>query len=296
MWPRPPLCLAALLLFTRELQVSSSPVQLSVSVGDSVSLPCDGAAAAGIPEEKMHIKWKTSRPVLDSIYGRAYPGQGFEDRAEVSREKIRQGDFSLTIKSTLLSDEGLYDCYYRGRDIMEFLGNVKLTVTSRIESVSVPAGGDLSLPLYTREPVELLFGGTVLFPQSPEPRMAKLVAGPDEPGPGDELRVSVWGESLIVRSLTAADQGQYTVRDNRTKRAISTVSVSVSEEDPSPSASSPAAAAVTLGVILAVTAVCTVTTLIMCLKRKTVLKTLGLRRYPGNETKEAQYTEANSLH
>ncbi|XP_066580222.1 uncharacterized protein LOC136771676 [Amia ocellicauda] len=289
------LCISVLLGVLGFKVVSSTTV--SVSVGDSVTLPCDGAAAAGISEEKLYIQWKsTERDVWQSIYGSISLGRHFEGRAEVPRERIRQRDFSLTINSTLLSDEGLYECYYKNGGIyMKFLGSVQLTVTSVSKALSLQSGAALSLPLFTAEPVEVLFAAAG---EGASVSVCAVERGAAScPGPGYEHRVSVQSGSLTLRSLTAADQGNYTVRDSRTNRTISSVSVSVSEEDPSPSASSPPASAVT--VTATVAAVCVslaaVTALIMWLKRKTLLQTLCLKHYPGYEKTAAQIIEANCL-
>ncbi|XP_066580573.1 tyrosine-protein kinase-like otk [Amia ocellicauda] len=205
-------------------KVSSAPVPVSVSLGESVSLTCDGSAAAEIPEEKLHILWKMpGHEVLVLSSGSLFPGPGFEGRAEVPTEKIRQGDFSLTIHRTLLSDEGLYECLYEGaNDEMKFLGDVYLAVTARQDFLTLRSGANLSFPLHSSAPVQVLFAAAG---SAKSPRV--LLNSSGLPGPGYEHRVSVQSGFLTLRSLTAADQGNYTVRDCSTGRTVSTVSVSV---------------------------------------------------------------------
>ncbi|XP_066580828.1 uncharacterized protein LOC136772043 isoform X2 [Amia ocellicauda] len=205
---------------------------------------------------------------MDSLHRRDYPGPGFEGRAKVSREKISQGDFTLTIHNVTISDEDIYECFYEnGGGRMKFVGDVRLTVTGRSENISVLSGKDLSLHLYTREPVELLFQGTVLFPQRRVRRVVRQVAGPakSQTKPGQEdRRVSVQDDTLILHSVTHADQGQYTVRDARTKRAISTVSVSVEAPDKLASKIWGLGAVATVAVMISVLSV-----IFILLKRKT---------------------------
>ncbi|XP_069053982.1 uncharacterized protein [Lepisosteus oculatus] len=187
---------------------------LSVPLGDSVTLACDGTRATGIPEEQLIIRWQTpDRPVLDVSSGKQDPGPDYKGRAEVSREKIRQGNFSLTLHNTKLSDEDYYECYYRGNhDQLQFLNDVRLTVTVRTENRSAVSGGDLSVPVFDDDEVEVLFHNTVVYPKSSDMQ---------------NEHVSVQEGYLIIHRVTQADQGIYTVRDRRTKKAVSVITVTV---------------------------------------------------------------------
>ncbi|XP_066580351.1 basement membrane-specific heparan sulfate proteoglycan core protein [Amia ocellicauda] len=129
-------------------------VPVSVSVGDSVSLPCDGAATAGIPEEELHILWRTlDETVMESSHGHANPGRRFKGRAEVSRERVRKGDFSLTIHNVASSDDDTYWCFYKNGDELVFLVYYRLIVTARHEdSPGQQPGADLSIPPDTSTP------------------------------------------------------------------------------------------------------------------------------------------------
>ncbi|MBN3323065.1 CD276 protein, partial [Atractosteus spatula] len=198
------------------LCVSCCPgaLPLWVRLGDSVTLPCDGTRATGIPEEQLRIRWQTPhRLVLDVISGKQYPGPDYKNRTEVSREKIRQGNFSLTLHHTKLSDGDYYECYYRGNhDHLQFLHDVRLTVTARTETRTVTSGGDLSVTVFDDDEVEVLFHNTVVYPRSSK---------------NQNDHVSVQNSSLIIHRVTHADQGIYTVRDRRTNRTISVITVTV---------------------------------------------------------------------
>ncbi|XP_066579751.1 uncharacterized protein LOC136771378 [Amia ocellicauda] len=232
--------------------VSSASVPVSVSVGHSASLPCDGAVAAGIPEEKLYIQWSTKgQLVYESHNASVSLGEGFEGRVEVPREKVRGGDFSLTIRGTLLSDEGLYECFYEGGDArLIFLTRVDLTFTAHSDSLTLRSGANLTLPLYTAEPVEVLFSSQ--GSNSSVSVCAVERGAVSHPDTGYEHRVSVQSGCLTLCSLTATDQGNYTVRDCSTGRTVSSFSVSVSASVADPPQDSTAAIAVSVSLVLAI--------------------------------------------
>ncbi|XP_069054837.1 uncharacterized protein [Lepisosteus oculatus] len=203
--------------------VCPGPVSVSVRFGDSVSLPCDGSAYRGTPEDRIYLRWKTPQLLVYELSrGHLYTGPGFENRAEVSREKIREGNFSLTLHHPSFSDEDVYECAFKKEiNNLMILGSIRLNVTARSEVLTLLSGDSLTLPLHTAEPVEVMFdpGGSA---QSP----AVLLSSAGLPGPGYEQRVWVRDGSLTLRSLTPADQGSYTVRDlqgNTISTAIVTV-------------------------------------------------------------------------
>ncbi|XP_069054659.1 CD276 antigen-like isoform X1 [Lepisosteus oculatus] len=208
--------------------VSAAPVSVSVRFGGSVSLPCDGSAYRGAPVGSLSLLWQTpTRRVWAFRQGRAAPGPGFENRTEVSRDGLPRGDFSLSLHRARLSDEDTYECFREGEDgSRTFLGDVRLTVVARRDTVTLQAGASLSVPLLTGEPVEVLFdpagsGGretiTILTLEgdwvSFEPRY--------------HTRVLVKHKVMTLYGLTPADQGTYTVLQLDTRRALSTVQLTV---------------------------------------------------------------------
>ncbi|XP_069054696.1 T-cell surface glycoprotein CD4-like [Lepisosteus oculatus] len=207
-------------------QVCSALDPVTGIYGDTVFLPCDGSSYRHIPEERKIIHWETAdRHVVDFYRGRIQTYNGFENRAELSRERIRHGDFSLILHNVKFSDEDTYECRTVDENgYRKFLGDVKLTsVIARSEVLTLLSGDNLTLPLHTAERVEVLFnpGGS-----AQSPRVFLSSAG--LPGHGYEQRVSVQYSTLTLRSLTPADQGSYTVRDLR-GNIISTVIVTVGD-------------------------------------------------------------------
>ncbi|XP_066580861.1 uncharacterized protein LOC136772071 [Amia ocellicauda] len=98
---------------------------VSVTAGDSVTLPCDGSAHT----HTVQVYWQTpGRLVCESSSGRCEARTGFEGRVEFTGA-VESGDFSLTIHSTQLSDEDLYECFRvsaAGQSM--FLGEVRVRV------------------------------------------------------------------------------------------------------------------------------------------------------------------------
>ncbi|XP_069054918.1 uncharacterized protein [Lepisosteus oculatus] len=211
---------AAFLLVLWTTESCAGPV--TVRFLDSATLPCISKDPA--PVDQPAVKWvlSTGRPVLYVEGGRPHSGPGFEHRAQMSGDKARLGNYSLTIAAVTFSDTGLYECYREAeRDHLQFLEDTYLTVTAHEENVTHQSGASLSLPLHTTGPVEVLFDPAGSTQSS---RVLLSSAGP--PDPGYEHRVSVQNSSLTLHSLTPADQGSYTVRDLQ-GNTISTVTVTV---------------------------------------------------------------------
>ncbi|XP_015195247.1 uncharacterized protein [Lepisosteus oculatus] len=207
------------------MALTAGAVYQSVPVGHSVTLNCSGSAAGlrGIPEDQLHIEWKRSGDlVFNLISGSPFPGPEFKHRAAVSREKISQENFSVTISPTRFSDEGHYECFCgKGQEQLTFLGEVYLVITAFSDVLTLQCGNTLSLPLLTADPVEVLFENLTSV-CSVQNSTARCV-------PQYRERVSVQDGSLTLRSLTPADQGRYTVRDLQ-GNTISTVTLTVGGE------------------------------------------------------------------
>ncbi|XP_069054390.1 uncharacterized protein [Lepisosteus oculatus] len=198
--------------------------RFSCRLGESTLVwdPPGRMALPTIPAAFLLVLWTTGRPVLYVEGGRPHSGPGFEHRAQMSGDKARLGNYSLTIAAVTFSDTGLYECYREAeRDHLQFLEDTYLTVTAHEENVTHQSGASLSLPLHTTGPVEVLFDPAGSTQSS---RVLLSSAGP--PDPGYEHRVSVQNSSLTLHSLTPADQGSYTVRDLQ-GNTISTVTVTV---------------------------------------------------------------------
>ncbi|KAI1889974.1 hypothetical protein AGOR_G00168430 [Albula goreensis] len=77
----------------------------------------------------------------------------FPSRVSLPVERIKQGNFSLTINSVQLSDDNHYECYWKkGKPSEKFLEDVRLTVLepSFSNNVSVSTGDQVTLPCYFR--------------------------------------------------------------------------------------------------------------------------------------------------
>ncbi|XP_069054689.1 uncharacterized protein [Lepisosteus oculatus] len=182
-------------------QVSTCPFSArsevhSLQSGASLSLPLHTAG----PVEVLFDPGGSaqSRRVLLSRAG--LPGPRYKQRVSVQNS-------SLTLRSLTPADQGNYTV----RDLQgNTISTVTVTVDAHRDTVTLQPGASLSVPLFTGEPVEVLFdpagGGNWTSVCSVQNSTARCV-------PQYRDRVSVQDGSLTLHSLTPADQGNYTVRD-----------------------------------------------------------------------------------
>ncbi|XP_066569186.1 arf-GAP with SH3 domain, ANK repeat and PH domain-containing protein 2-like [Amia ocellicauda] len=158
----------------------------------------------------------TSLPVCAVEGGTVTPDPAYGPRVSGQQQEV-------TLSALTFTDQGSYTVL--DSQSRQTISTVAITVRAHSDSLSLQSGSSLSLPLFTAEPVDVLFA---LSGERASVSVCAVERGAaSRPGPGYEHRVSVQSGSLTLRSLTAADQGQYTVRESSTDRTISTVSVSV---------------------------------------------------------------------
>ncbi|KAL7836121.1 hypothetical protein AOLI_G00274050 [Acnodon oligacanthus] len=147
---------------------------------------------------------------------------GVKEDSEFSCER-RLDQSSLTVPQVNYTTRGFYHTKCDGKVICF----QNLQPRSHSSSDEVPAGGPLILDLLTFHPVSLMFsqtdGGSVKPIQmcTVEGRSMRCNAGYED-------RVSVCGNSMVLRDVVSADSGVYTVREvNDGGALIRTVSVTV---------------------------------------------------------------------
>ncbi|XP_069055140.1 uncharacterized protein [Lepisosteus oculatus] len=202
-------------------QVCSALLSVSGLYGDTVALPCDGSSYRHTPEEKKIIQWQTAdRRVLEFYSGQIHTYPGCENRAELSRERIKDGAFSLILHNVTFSDQDIYECrFVDDKSKRKFLGDVKLTVQGHEDNIGLSWGDPLSVPLRTQQAVELWFR-----PEGGESR--RLCSVLDSTVTPDSSRLKVQDQVLKISSVRAEDGGTYTVQDSQ-GNPISTVHVTV---------------------------------------------------------------------
>ncbi|XP_063078299.1 polymeric immunoglobulin receptor-like [Engraulis encrasicolus] len=90
-----------------------APVEVNVTAGDNVALPCYAGTTAGAkPYNLWRIIKDDKEQVLRFENGAFSFGKKMEGRVSASEEGYRSGDYSLYINNTLPSDSGLYICDY----------------------------------------------------------------------------------------------------------------------------------------------------------------------------------------
>ncbi|XP_061103027.1 uncharacterized protein LOC133131651 [Conger conger] len=144
--------IASLLVIISTSSEVYSPSVVEGSLGDSVTLPCDGSAYSGLPDVQLDFLWQTFdwKKVAHYSQGDYIVGSDFSNRVKFDTEKIRRGDFSITINSVESSDQDTYVCVWRkGRNDQKFLSDVVLHVLKpHPKSFSVAVNDSVTLPCY----------------------------------------------------------------------------------------------------------------------------------------------------
>ncbi|KAG5849569.1 hypothetical protein ANANG_G00112330 [Anguilla anguilla] len=222
------------------------PSLVSVEMGMSVSLPCFGITNNRAHAGDLDILWKRGGENVFQLHKNTITYRPeFENRASVSPEQALYGHMSLTIRQTRFSDEGDYQCFYNSPKERGKPDSVRLIVTGHPpQTLTVKAGGLLSIPLYTADPVRVTFSAGL---GSDEVLMLDANKGPARYGERCAQRCELLAQNytLLLRSVTLEDAGVYKVTDPETNRTIGSVSVHVS----APPLSAGAVAGIVLGVL-----------------------------------------------
>ncbi|KAG9352554.1 hypothetical protein JZ751_020968 [Albula glossodonta] len=137
-----------------QLQVSAPYIskELTVSAGNPVTLPCYDHVNKQMQDSKLFIQWRRGdKLVLRLSAGEFTYGKEYTERASMSLERIRQGDFSLSLSITGVSDKGEYQCSTHNNTIFT---SVNLTLKDHHPLFSLETGMTLHLSL-PRPPVKV---------------------------------------------------------------------------------------------------------------------------------------------
>ncbi|XP_073712871.1 immunoglobulin superfamily member 3 [Misgurnus anguillicaudatus] len=124
-----------------------------VPLGDSVVLPC--SIDKELIKKKLKVEWRRSDPdTLVHLYedGDIKPKaqhQDYHKRAHFSKEKIKNGDFSLQLKKVRAEDKGEYTCKVHTEDDSTISFNSTLKLGFRVDDTVVSLGGSVLLPCST---------------------------------------------------------------------------------------------------------------------------------------------------
>ncbi|XP_035250516.1 uncharacterized protein LOC118214558 isoform X2 [Anguilla anguilla] len=213
-------------------EIILSDVKLQIrAMGMSTSLPCFGNINTQVRAGDQDILWKRGgEKVYQLLKNTVTYGPGFENRASVSPEQALYGNMSLTIRQTRFSDEGDYQCFYNSQKERGNPDSASLVVTDHPpQTLTVKAGGLLSITLYTADPVRVTFSAGL---GSDEVLMLDANKGPARYGERCAQRCELLAQNctLLLRSMTLEDAGVYKVTDPETNRTISSVSLEVSAQ------------------------------------------------------------------
>ncbi|XP_035235493.1 uncharacterized protein LOC118206657 isoform X6 [Anguilla anguilla] len=205
------------------------PSNVSIAMGMSASLPCFGKINTQARADDLDILWMRGGENVYQLHKNTITyGPGFENRASVSPEQALYGNMSLTIRQARFSDEGDYQCFYSSPKESGNPDSASLFVTGHpTQNLTVKAGGLLSIPLYSADPVRVTFSAGL---GSDEVLMLDANKGPARYGERCAQRCEFLAQNytLLLRSVTLEDAGVYKVTDPETKKTIGSVSLHVS--------------------------------------------------------------------
>ncbi|XP_044044331.1 uncharacterized protein LOC122872316 isoform X2 [Siniperca chuatsi] len=121
-------------------------VNLQVEYGESTILPCNGSAYL---EEEGSVHWEAMGEDVAILQGgELRQGDKFKGRVQLpSEEKLREGDWSVVLQHTMLTDTDMYECIWQGKKAISI---VWLTIMApHVEHfLEVPVGDVVVLACY----------------------------------------------------------------------------------------------------------------------------------------------------
>ncbi|KAL6462030.1 hypothetical protein MHYP_G00301750 [Metynnis hypsauchen] len=116
-----------------------APITMSGSVGEKVTLPCYTRTDKNTAGNDILIWWeKDGKLVVKLQNGKLSYGSGFEQRASVSASRYKDGDLSLDLTRFRSSDEGVYRCYHRNKDLGYPEAVILKESSTRLEQTVLP--------------------------------------------------------------------------------------------------------------------------------------------------------------
>ncbi|XP_055764410.1 uncharacterized protein LOC129840515 isoform X1 [Salvelinus fontinalis] len=211
-----------------------SPVyELKVRYGDNVTLPCTFSSYLG-QEDRGEVRWEAMGQEVASMEVGNILGEarwddgakgvevkttlGFSSRVEFPpAERMRDGDFSMTIQETVLSDEEMYECIWLGRKTISTVW-LKVQEPDPPRSITLFKGSPVTLPCYGVIPKTQPTSQIYVQWLKDDVEIMTLNPGPDDKGPKEEdLRLSLPPNnllengdlSLFIYKTELKDQGVY---------------------------------------------------------------------------------------
>ncbi|XP_076023685.1 galectin 17 [Genypterus blacodes] len=205
------------------------PVSLALTVGEQAVLPCSWTSRVNqATPPTCHVQWDNRMATVYEQSGeQSWQAAEFEGRANVSGERLRSGDCSLTIRDVQIIDTGMYRSFMvldgQKNKRRVFIQTVKLSIFDHKTTQTGGPGEDLVLELYTPHSVRLIFQSR----NSSEWSHVWLRGDQNS----QRLEKHPHREELKLKGLKRSDQGFYKVLDEH-GLAVSTVHLFV-EDGPS---------------------------------------------------------------
>ncbi|KAJ8403786.1 hypothetical protein AAFF_G00346540 [Aldrovandia affinis] len=292
---------------TGELTSSASSARtLSVSLGQSVTLLCEGAANANVS-----IEWRFKQQEQDQRQsvvvlhdGGVSPGPGFKERVKFVRTENPR-NYGITLDPVEFNDGGVYECKALRTDHIFSDVRLQVLVPSQVFGV---LGQSVSLPCYGNINKQIRSDELHIQWQKDGQDVYKHQNSKTTYGPGFENRVSVsldrapHGDlSLTIEEAGLSDQGEYRCIYNIQKEngQPPLVRLNVTDEPvpsvippPDSSLSGGAVAGIVVGLLLFVPAVIKIITMIIAMRKNQRMP--GWRAIFSRDAKANEENDANS--
>ncbi|TRY65391.1 hypothetical protein DNTS_013984 [Danionella cerebrum] len=197
------------------LEVVSTTSHVDALFKSNISIPCYSRTSKKGSHDKVNIYWyKDGEKVLYVEKGKITYGEGYENRASVVLDHHKDGSLSLTLRSITTSDQGKYLCHTTaGKSLAHF------------ENWPKKLGEDLEMDLFDSDDMYVTFTAAST---KIETHVCNVNRGKPSCSPAYTKRVSVINNTLVLKSLSSKDAGNFTIKDNKDE-VISVHKVSVTE-------------------------------------------------------------------
>ncbi|TRY56741.1 hypothetical protein DNTS_027366, partial [Danionella cerebrum] len=202
------------------LEVIATTLHVDALFKSNISIPCYSRTSKEGSHDDVNFYWdKNGEKVLYVEKGKITYGKGYENRASVVLDHYKDGNLFLTLRSITTSDQGKYLCHTKGGKDQGHPGAIAFTNWLK------NPGKDLEMDLFDSDDMYVTFTAAST---KTETHVCHVNRGNTSCSPAYTERVSVINNTLVLKSLSSEDEGNFTIKDNKDE-VISVHKVSVTE-------------------------------------------------------------------
>ncbi|TRY65392.1 hypothetical protein DNTS_013984 [Danionella cerebrum] len=206
--------------------INLSPNRVDAFIKSNISFSCYSRTSKEASHDEVNFYWdKDGKKVLYFENGITTYGKGYENRASVVLDHYKDGNLFLTLRSITTSDQGTYLCHTKGGKDLGHPGAIAFTVKAHFENWPKKLGEDLEMDLFDSDDMYVTFTAAST---KIETHVCNVNRGKPSCSPAYTKRVSVINNTLVLKSLSSKDAGNFTIKDNKDE-VISVHKVSVTE-------------------------------------------------------------------